>query len=99
MRSRLMMLYVACALVFAAYFTAGLAQGRSFENKDTAADRQDSVWGTRMQQGQSYFGTDENENSVWGYRPAAPDKETDWYDKVILTVDPNVDWGGDPADE
>jgi len=95
MRSRLHIVVVACTVVLAALFLAGLVQARTFSNEDAAKDRQDAVWGTRMNHGQPYFGTDEDENTVWGYRPAPEEEEEDWYDKVIITVDPNMDWPRD----
>ncbi|MEF2145552.1 MAG: hypothetical protein V3573_08915 [Desulfovibrionaceae bacterium] len=66
-----------------------------FENKDTAKNRQDSIWGTRTNEGRSYFGTDGYGDSAWGYQPDDPEKPVDWYDKIIIAVDPNVDWPPD----
>jgi hypothetical protein len=93
MRSRFAMLAAAFAMVAAFLLSAGLAHSQNkFPNRDTAKNRRDDSWGTRKSEGRSYFGTDQNENEVWGYQPADPEEPVDWYDKIIITVDPNVDW-------
>lgn len=100
MRSRFIMLLIACGFVAVFLLTAGFVHGQgTFANEDTATNRQDDLWGTRANAGQSYFGTDTNENDVWGYQPPAQEEAVDWYDKIVITVDPNVDWpaGGETA--
>ncbi|MGE4292944.1 MAG: hypothetical protein AB7E32_12130 [Desulfovibrio sp.] len=93
MRSRFAMLAVALSLVAGFLLSAGLAHSQGkFANKDTAANRQDHSWGTRINEGRSYFGTDADENDVWGYQPAEPEKPVDWYDKIVITVNPETQW-------
>jgi hypothetical protein len=84
---------MALALVFGAFALPASAQNK-FENKDTAQDRHDSTWGTRQQgDGGGYFGTGEHGESAWGYQAPEPEPERDWYDEVIITVDPDVGYG------
>lgn len=93
MRSRFLILAATLAMTTACLLPAGPADAQGkFANKDTAKNRQDSVWGTSVNQGQSYFGTDENENDSWGYHMPEPEPPVDWYDKIVITADPKVDW-------
>ncbi|GEM_PF-918529 len=67
-----------------------------FRNKDTATNRQDSTWGTTGGQNadtQDAFGMDPNTGDSTMKADPGPKKEpVDWYDKVIITVNPDVDY-------
>ncbi|EGB14818.1 hypothetical protein DND132_1611 [Pseudodesulfovibrio mercurii] len=73
--------------------TSGLAQNK-FKNEDTAKNRQDNVFGTRTTEGEgpvTTFGTNEaGDTTIDSHQPKK--EETDWYDKVIIAVDPDVRW-------
>lgn len=72
---------------------AGMAQSK-FKNEDTATNRQDNSFGTRPgEDGEAVtkFGTSEAGDSTIDSTPKKQE-EVDWYDKVIIVVDPNVDW-------
>ncbi|MBG0789484.1 MAG: hypothetical protein H0S80_03190 [Desulfovibrionaceae bacterium] len=84
------------ALIFLAvlFLTAPAAQaGNKFKNEDTAKDRQDNVFGTDPASGNTDIsvGKDERGNTVIRSRPV-PAEEKDWYDKVRIKVEPQVDW-------
>lgn len=69
------------------------ALGQKFKNKDTAPNRRDSTWGTSGQNGNDVFGTDETTGDTTIKADPGPKEEpVDWYDKVIITVNPSVDW-------
>ncbi|WP_147822194.1 hypothetical protein [Salidesulfovibrio onnuriiensis] len=85
------------AILAVALLTLGTAQAQGkFKNKDTATNRQDSTWGTSDGQsptGDSVFGTDPATGDSTMEADPGPKKEpVDWYDKVIITVNPNVDY-------
>jgi hypothetical protein len=71
----------------------GLAQHK-FKNEDTAKNRQDNVFGTRPVEGEApvtTFGTNAaGDTTIDTHQPKK--QETDWYDKVIIAVDPKVEW-------
>lgn len=71
----------------------GPAQSK-FPNKDTAKNRQDNAFGTRPAEGEdavTTFGTNERgDTTIDSHQPKR--EETDWYDKVIIAVDPDVSW-------
>lgn len=79
-------------LVLAALATAHA--GEKFPNKDTAKDRRDNTWGTE----QSYtgssteFGTDERGDSTVRLNSGPKKEPVDWYDKIIITVNPDTKW-------
>jgi len=68
--------------------------GSKFKNEDTAKNRQDNSFGTDP--------SDESSNIEYGKNGAGdntikskarPKKEpVDWYDKVIITVNPDTQW-------
>ena len=71
----------------------GGAQSK-FPNKDTAKNRQDNTFGTRSVEGENAvttFGTNERgDTTIDSHQPKQ--EEVDWYDKVIIAVDPDVSW-------
>ena len=73
--------------------TAGLAQNK-FKNEDTAKNRQTNTFGTRPEQGEepvTAFGANEaGDTTIDSHQPKK--EEVDWYDKVIIAVDPDVSW-------
>ncbi len=68
--------------------------GAKFENKDPAVDRPDNAFGTDPGDDRSSteFGkTDRGDTTI--KTKARPKKEAvDWYDKVIITVNPDTSW-------
>lgn len=73
--------------------TAGQARNK-FKNVDTAKNRQDESFGTRPVEGEApvtTFGTNAaGDSTIDTHQPKK--EEVDWYDKVIIAVDPNVSW-------
>ncbi|WP_419786917.1 hypothetical protein [Pseudodesulfovibrio sp.] len=86
-------LFIIAATVVLLTFSLALAGGK-FENKDTAKNRQDNAFGTKTgaTTGNTTFGTNEAGDSTIDATPAPKPEEVDWYDKVIITVNPNVNW-------
>ena len=80
-------------------FTAGVViltlslamAGAKFENKDTAANRQDSVFGTRTgaDAAATTIETNESGDTVISSTPRPKPEEVDWYDKIIITASPD----------
>lgn len=72
---------------------SGPAQNK-FKNEDTAKNRQENAFGTRSaEDGEpvTTFGTNEaGDSTISSKQPKQ--EEVDWYDKVIIAVDPNVAW-------
>ncbi|WP_243544031.1 hypothetical protein [Pseudodesulfovibrio tunisiensis] len=93
---------VALFAALALFLTVPATQaGSKFENKDTAKQRNTYTWGT--DQGEdtatTTFGKDEgtgDSTTILKSRPREP--ETDWYDKIIITVDPDTKWPKDKTD-
>ena len=71
----------------------GTAQGK-FKNVDTAKDRRTNTFGTRPSEDETpvtQFGTnDAGDSTIDSHQPTQ--EEVDWYDKVIISVDPQVKW-------
>ena len=71
--------------------------GSKFENKDTAQDRRTNAFGTDEAPDTATVTTGRNDAGDTAIkvkpRPKAP--EVDWYDKVIITVNPNTNWPQD----
>jgi len=67
--------------------------GNKFKNVDTAKDRQDNAFGTDKSAGNTDIsvGKDERGTTVIRSKPA-PAEEQDWYDKIHINVEPQVDW-------
>jgi len=86
-------LFVIAAAVVLLTLTLALAGGK-FDNKDTARNRQDSAFGTAQgaKSGNSTIGTNASGDTVINAKPAPAPEPVDWYDKVIITVNPNVNW-------
>lgn len=81
------------ALMLAALATA--QAGEKFPNKDTAKDRRDYTWGTQKSNTDSTteFGTDpETGDSQIRLDTGPKKKPVDWYDKIIITVNPDTKW-------
>jgi len=74
----------------------GAAQNK-FKNEDTAKNRQTNTFGTRPTEGEqpvTTFGVNEaGDSTIDSHQPKR--EETDWYDKVIIAVDPDVSWPRD----
>ena len=84
----------------AVFLTLSLAlAGPKFENKDTAKDRQDEAFGTEQSDDTSgtSIGTNDAGNSAIRAKPRPAPEPVDWYDKVIITVNPNVNWPQDSS--
>lgn len=88
---------IAAMFLAVVFLTSGsLWAQNKFPNKDTAADRRDSTWGTSGGQsadGSNAFGTNPATGDSTMKADPGPKKEpVDWYDKVIITVNPDVDY-------
>ncbi|WP_316896914.1 hypothetical protein [Pseudodesulfovibrio indicus] len=86
---------IATLLLTVVLLTPGLGAAQSkFPNKDTAKNRQDNGFGTRpVEDGDAVttFGTNERgDTTIDSHQPKQ--EEVDWYDKVIIAVDPDVSW-------
>lgn len=72
--------------------TTSVGLAAKFENKDTAKNRKDNTFGTQPDEGrqkETSVTTDEDGNTVIRSKPDKREQE-DWYDKIIITVDPEV---------
>lgn len=93
------MRHVGILLLFAAwlgFLTTPCPAQNKFPNKDTATNRHDYNWGTVKDDdtATATFGRDNaTGDSVTHVKPAPGKEEVDWYDKVIITVNPHVKWG------
>lgn len=86
---------VTCTLLLAAVFLTQPASAQKFKNEDTAKNRKDNTFGTPPREEGTTAGsvtTDEDGSTIIKADPGPKKEEVDWYDKVIITVDPNVDW-------
>lgn len=86
---------IAIAAVAVVVLTLSLAlAGAKFTNKDTARDRRDNAFGTEQGAGTATttFGTDEAGDSTIRTKARPKPEEVDWYDKVIITVNPDTRW-------
>ncbi|MCJ2164861.1 MULTISPECIES: hypothetical protein [unclassified Pseudodesulfovibrio] len=74
----------------------GQAQNK-FKNEDTAKNRQENTFGTMPAEDEApatQFGTNEaGDSTIISRQPKK--EEVDWYDKVIIAVDPEVTWSKD----
>ncbi len=79
-------------------FSLALAEGK-FKNVDTAKDRQDNSFGTEPgeERGSTVFGKDERGDSTIRSKAAPKADPVDWYDKVIITVNPTTRWPTDQS--
>ena len=68
--------------------------GSKFPNKDTAKNRQNNVFGTAQDDttANTVFGTSDNGDSTINSKARPKGEEVDWYDKVIITVNPDTRW-------
>ncbi|WP_285905283.1 hypothetical protein [Pseudodesulfovibrio pelocollis] len=83
------------AAVAVVILTLSLAlAGAKFTNKDTAKDRRTNTFGTDQgaDTATTTFGTNEAGDSTLKVKPAPKPEEVDWYDKVIITVNPDTKW-------
>lgn len=69
--------------------------GSKYPNKDTAKDRTNNVFGTEQDEntGTNVFGTSERGDSTIKSKARPKAEEVDWYDKIIITVNPDTKWG------
>lgn len=88
-----------CLVAVAAVFlTFSLAPAKSkIVNKDTAKNRQDNVFGTDQGEDTATTTIEKNEAGDTVIKQKARPKEepVDWYDKIIITVDPKTKWPDD----
>jgi len=88
--SAIALLVLAVALLTPSW---GLARNK-FKNEDTAKNRQTNTFGTRPAEDEgavTTFGTNEaGDTTIDSHQPEK--EEVDWYDKVIIAVDPDVSW-------
>jgi len=86
-------LFIMAATVVLLTLSLALAGGQ-FKNKDTAKNRQNSAFGTSQgaNTGNATIGTNEAGDSAINVKAAPAPEPVDWYDKVIITVNPNVNW-------
>lgn len=68
--------------------------GSKFKNKDTAKDRRENAFGTDAGTDTSTITTGKDDAGDSTLKVKAPPKppEVDWYDKIIITADPNTNW-------
>lgn len=71
--------------------------GNKFQNKDTAKDRQDNAFGTDAGEDTSTitFGTSDRGDTTIKTKARPKEEPVDWYDKIIITVNPNTRWPQD----
>jgi len=84
---------VAAAAVVILTLSQAAAESR-FTNKDTARDRRTNTFGTDQgaDTATATFGTNESGDSTIKVKPRPKPEEVDWYDKVIITVNPETKW-------
>ena len=86
---------IASILLAVVLLTPGTSPAQNkFKNVDTAKNRQDQTFGTRTPEGEepvTQFGTNEAGDSTIDSTPKQQE-EVDWYDKVLIVVEPQVDW-------
>lgn len=86
---------IAIFIVTVVLLTAALAlAGTKFKNEDTAVNRQSNTFGTDPDENTSTttFATNNTDDTTIKTK-ARPKKEPiDWYDKIIITVDPDTTW-------
>lgn len=74
--------------------------GNKFKNVDSAKDRQDNVFGTDAHEGGSDISVGRDERGTTVIKSTAtPKEEVDWYDKIYIEVEPQVDWPTDSTTE
>lgn len=71
--------------------------GTPFKNKDTATNRQDNVFGTDEAEDTSTtrFGKEKGGDTTIKTKARPKKEEVDWYDKIIITVNPDTKWPTD----
>ena len=70
--------------------------GNKFKNVDTAKDRQDNTFGTGRREGGTDIKIGEDERGATVIKSTAtPKEEKDWYDKIEIEVEPQVNWPTD----
>jgi len=69
--------------------------GGKFKNEDTAKNRKNNVFGTDAGDDTSTISIGNNDSGDTTIKSKARPKpeEVDWYDKVIITVNPSTSWG------
>jgi hypothetical protein len=88
---------IALAVLTVFFLTIPTASAQNkFKNEDTAKNRQDNTFGTgyREEGTDISVGKDERGSSVIR-STATPKKEVDWYDKIDIEVEPQVNWPTD----
>ena len=70
--------------------------GNKFKNKDTAKNRQDNTFGTDQREGGTDISVGKDERGATVIKSkAVPPADQDWYDKIKINVEPQVDWPTD----
>lgn len=69
--------------------------GAKFNNTDTAKNRKNNSFGTEQGEGTgtNVFGTDEDGGTTINSKARPKAEEVDWYDKIIISVNPDTKWG------
>lgn len=86
-------IFIAAAIAAILTLSPALA-GSKFANKDTAKDRQENAFGTDEAPDTATVTTGRNDagDSTLKVKPKPKQPEVDWYDKVIITVNPDTRW-------
>ena len=68
--------------------------GATFKNKDTAKNRKNNSFGTEPgdDTSASVIGTNEDGNTIIKSKAAPSKEEVDWYEKIIISVNPDTSW-------
>ncbi len=71
--------------------------GAKFDNVDTAKDRRDNSFGTDPGEDTSTtsFGKNDSGDTTIKTKARPKPEEVDWYDKIIITVNPDTRWPQD----
>ncbi|QJB55365.1 hypothetical protein [Pseudodesulfovibrio sp. zrk46] len=71
--------------------------GTKFKNEDTAKNRQDNTFGTDQTEktATTTFGTNDSGDTTIKSKSRPKEEPVDWYDKVIITVNPTTRWPTD----
>ncbi|MBI9079476.1 MAG: hypothetical protein JEY79_07020 [Pseudodesulfovibrio sp.] len=86
---------IAIFIVTVVLLTAALAlAGTKFKNEDTAVNRQNNTFGTDSGENTSTttFATNNTDDTTIKTKARHKKEPVDWYDKIIITVDPDTTW-------
>ncbi len=76
--------------------SSALAKSK-FKNEDTAKNRQDNIFGTDTgnKTATTTFGTNAMGDTTIKSKAKPKEEPVDWYDNVIIAVDPDIRWPKD----